>query len=262
MTSSATKNASRDQISRVVRELRKERGWTQDELGRQLGLSQNRLSEIERGGGSFTAEQFLQILKLFNVPATRFIGEPNYSQQLQNALARLGASHLVESDSVVPADGLADVSTAIEQTLLLGEPRLTLALAPVLVANVDRVALHKLYLDLDKIGFERRLAWLCENTLSALDQSLLKDLPRTTVQRARRAVVVLEAFLNSVRHRLDRQPGDTPPPDVFDTGVRSQTTLASIQAEAYDVSRRWGIVSTLQPQDFAEAIRAASASNS
>jgi len=261
VTSSSTRSAVRSRISRIVRELRKERGWTQAELARQLQLSQSRLSEIERGDGSFTAEQFLQILKLFNVAPVRFTGETDYSQQIQNALARMGAFQLIESESVVPGDGLADISTAIREALLLGEPRLTTALAPVLVANVDRVVLNKLYLDLEKIGFDRRLAWLCENILSALAPPLFKDLPRSVVQRARRTIVVLEAFLSPLRRRLDRLQTDAPPLDLFDPGVRSQKTLDAILAESSDISRRWGIVSTLQPRDFAEAIRAASASN-
>jgi len=41
-------------------------------LAGQLGLEQSRLSEIERGDVSFTAEQFVAILKLFNVPPSHF----------------------------------------------------------------------------------------------------------------------------------------------------------------------------------------------
>ena len=54
-------------IARKVHDLRRGRRWTQAELARRLDLSQSRLSEVERGDGSFTAEQFLTILRLFNV---------------------------------------------------------------------------------------------------------------------------------------------------------------------------------------------------
>jgi DNA-binding XRE family transcriptional regulator len=91
MVPSPTRSGERAHISRVVRDLRKERGWTQAELAGKLGLSQSRLSEVERGDGSFTAEQFLQILRLFNVAVDRFLGETDRSLQLQNALARLVA---------------------------------------------------------------------------------------------------------------------------------------------------------------------------
>ena len=55
----------RRRIAAKVRELRQSRNWTQAELSKRLQLSQSRLSEIERGAGSFTAEQFLLLLRLF-----------------------------------------------------------------------------------------------------------------------------------------------------------------------------------------------------
>ena len=108
---------------------------------------------------------------------------------------------------------------------------------------------------------ERRLAWLCENTLAALDSDLIQELPRTWAQRVRRAIVVLEAFLDPLNHRLELRPTGSPPPDVFDPSIRSKQTLDSVQATASSISRKWGIVSALQPRDFTQAIRAASASN-
>jgi len=258
MISSSPKTPERTQISGVVRDLRRERGWTQTELAERLGLSQNRLSEIERGDGSFTAEQFLQILQLFNVAPSRFIGDTDRRGQLQNALARLGAAHLVEIEGVVPADELFDIVTAIRETLIDGDPRLTAALAPVLIANIDRVGLDKIYVDLERVGFERRLAWLVENTLSALSHALLTELPRTWLQRARRSEVVLKTFLSPLQNRLDRERSNSAP-DIFDPRIRSQKTLEAIQAERSNISRAWNIVSALQPQDFENAIRAASA---
>jgi transcriptional regulator with XRE-family HTH domain len=255
------KTGERAHIAQVVRALRKERRWTQAELAEKLGLSQNRLSEVERGDGSFTAEQFLLILKIFNVTTGRFADTSDRAQQLQNALARLGASHLQESAGVIPADDLADVLTAIRETLVQGDPRLTTALAPVLCANIDRVSLNRLYLDLERVGLERRLAWLCENTLAALDADLVQKMPRTWAQRVRRAIVVLEAFLEPLNHRLKSPPTGSPSPDVFDPSIRSKKTLDSVQVAASSISRKWGIVSALQPQDFGQAIRAASASN-
>ena len=231
------------------------------ELGEKLGLSQNRLSEIERGDGSFTAEQFLLILKIFNVTTGRFADATDRAQQLQNALARLGASHLQESAGVIPADDLTDVVTTIREALVQGDPRLTTALAPVLCANVDRVSLNKLYLDLERVGLERRLAWLCENTLTALESDVLRELPRTWAPRVRRAIVVLEAFLEPLNRRLESPPMGSPSPDVFDPSIRSKKTLDSVQAAESSISRKWGIVSALQSRDFARAIRAASASN-
>src|SRR6266542_4569294 len=115
------RTATREVIASKVRSLRGERHWTQAELSKRLGLSQNRLSEIERGQGSFTAEQFLTILRLFNVSVTHFAAERKPSEELQNALARLGASHLQESQEVLPSDLLDEIETVVREVLFSAE---------------------------------------------------------------------------------------------------------------------------------------------
>ena len=74
--------------------------------------------------------------------------------------------------------------------------------------------------------------------------------------------MVIEGFLASLRHRLDSQPTASRSPDLFDPSIRSKKSLVEVQAAASDVSRKWGIVSALQPRDFAQAIRAANATHS
>src|SRR5262245_15672041 len=90
-------DAERRRIADQVRALRQERHWTQATLADRLGLSQSRLSEIERGAGSFTAEQLLAMLRTFNVPLSYFAAPTRDPEaEIQNALARLGAAHLQE----------------------------------------------------------------------------------------------------------------------------------------------------------------------
>jgi hypothetical protein len=48
-------------------------------------------------------------------------------------------------------------------------------------------------------------------------------------------------------------------PDVLDAGIRSRQTLDDVVASSSPISRRWGIVTTLKPEDFAEALRGARA---
>jgi hypothetical protein len=48
-------------------------------------------------------------------------------------------------------------------------------------------------------------------------------------------------------------------PDVLDAGIRSKQTLDDVVASSSPISRRWGIVTTLKPEDFAEALRGARA---
>ena len=106
----------RSRISHQVRDLRRERRWTQAELAKHLDLSQSRLSEIEGGQGSFTAEQFLMLLKLFNVPASHFGGpQRDREGQTQNALLRLGARDLRQSPHVLPGEELG--ATTPSETL-------------------------------------------------------------------------------------------------------------------------------------------------
>src|SRR3954470_5298358 len=107
-------SATTQVIGNRLRELRLARGLSQVELARELGLSQSRVSAIEHGRLSLSAEEFLDVLKLFNVPATDFVNASRASEsQLQNALERLGATHLRENPDVLPSDAVKDVSDVI-----------------------------------------------------------------------------------------------------------------------------------------------------
>jgi HTH-type transcriptional regulator/antitoxin HipB len=246
----------RTSVGRTLRELRRARRWTQAELSGRLGLSQSRLSEIESGASSLTAEQFLVLLGLFNVGASHFTGTPkDPTAELQNVLARLGATHLHESDDVVTREALDDVATAVKAALTSASPRLLTALAPVLVEQVDRLNLRKLRADLVELGFERRLDWLLDNTREALEEELRGAPPPAWARRYRRARTILELALDAtpaVGH--DEVAG---PPDVLDAGVRSKQTLKEVLAASSSLSRRLGIASSLHPKDFAEALRGA-----
>lgn len=246
---------SRLAIASKVRDLRKARRWTQAELSKRLHLSQNRLSEIERGDGSFTAEQLLVILKLFNVPLSAFAphAERDDTAELQNALARLGALHLQERDHVLPSERLEEVNDVIREAIVSGAPRLVTAIAPVLVRNADQVNLRKLDVRLAEAGLENRLAWVVENTLEAVNAALDGSLPRPWAQLYRRAVVVLEAFAEILPARSRKAIAS----DLLDAQIRTKKTLEEVRAAASPISRRWGIVTGLEPADFATALKAA-----
>jgi transcriptional regulator with XRE-family HTH domain len=251
-------------IARRVRQLRLARQWTQADLSRRLGLSQGRLSEIERGGGSFTAEQFLLILQLFNVGVSDFsVVTRDAESEIQNVLARLGALHLQERADVLPSEQVEAVTDAVREALAIGAPRILTALAPVLARHADRVNLNKLRSDLVGAGLERRLDWLVDNTVEALRQELAHGQPpRSWAQRYRRALLVLETFATFV-HPNDERPSSTPgtyAPDILDPHIRSKQTLEEVKASSSPSSERWGIVTSLQPNDFVHALRAARAS--
>lgn len=250
---------SRREIAGKVRRLRNERGWTQTDLAKRLQLSQNRLSEIERGSGSFTAEQFLLILRLFNVPVSDFVSEPgNRALEIQNALARLGAGHLQESAQVLPTKDLEDASDVVREALLEGSPRFITALAPVLVRHAERLSLAKLYAELEKVGHERRLPWVVENTLLALDSlaSSPKPQSREWSKVRRRAEVPFKMFLDLAADRTQAQNRPSLPPDVLDATIRSRRTVEEVQRSASRPSARWQVITSIRPEDFEEALRA------
>ena len=244
-------------IAKQVRSLREARRLTQTQLSKTLGLSQGRFSEIERGQGSFTAEQFLDLLKLFNVPASLFLAEKQDAHAgIQNALARLGASHLHESLNVLPSELLEQTAEVIKEVLVAADsPRHLASLAPVLVYNIDRLNLNKLWVQFIEYGLEQRLAWLVDNTLFAIHQELRADLSRKQIAPLRKADVVLSAFLDRVRSRHAETRSEEVP-DILGTPVFSKKTLTEVTQSSSFLSRRWGIATNLQPEDFLEALRA------
>jgi transcriptional regulator with XRE-family HTH domain len=246
---------SRASIARKVRDLRQARGWTQARLASDLGLSQARLSEIERGGGSFTAEQLLTILRLFNVGVSHFdtAAKAGAARQLQNELARLGGTELRELD-ILPSEIVDDVNEVVREALIEGDSRHLTALAPVIVRNIDRVKLEKIYGDLHWLGFERRLAWLAENILHALRDDAAKA-PRPWKGWIARAGAVLQRFVHFARNSPP-SVADAPP-DYLDASIRSAKTAADIAARASEISKRWNVVTGLEPTDFRDALEAA-----
>jgi transcriptional regulator with XRE-family HTH domain len=246
---------TRLEIASKVRDLRKARHWTQAELSKRLHLSQNRLSEIERGAGSFTAEQLLAILKLFNVPLSYFApsAERDDTAELQNALARLGALHLWESEDVLPSERLSNVNDVVREALVSGSPRLLTAVAPVLVRNADTVNLRWIAARLADVGLASRLAWLVDNTLEALRIQLDASLPRRWAQLYRRGEVVLDAFRESVA----AQPKAASSLDLLDAEIRTRRSLEEARATGSAISRRWGIVTGVHVGDFVVALKAA-----
>lgn len=240
-----------------IRALRVDRHWTQAKLSKRLGMSQGRFSEIERGQGSFTAEQFLEILQLFNIPASHFAaGEHGSASGIQNALARLGATHLGERSDVLPSERLEEASDVVREALLgAGAPRYITSLAPVLVHNIDRINLNKLRSQFLEYGLERRLAWLIENTLVAVGHELQGGLSRKVAMRYRRAELILSAYLGKAPFKQHQRRADEAL-DILDSEIDSEKTLKEVENSTSSISHRWGIATALQTDDFIEALKA------
>jgi transcriptional regulator with XRE-family HTH domain len=243
------------EIGAKVRELRNARRLTQAQLAQALHVAQGRLSDLERGKASFTAEQFLTILRIFNVPASEFTpASGGVEAELQNALARLGARHLVEAEDLVPSERFREVHAVIREVLVDGSsPRMITALAPVLVEHADALNLAKLALELAPVGLERRLFWLAANAREALRRELKEKPTAARARKLRRADVLLAQLLDAPAAR-ERKFANI---DVLDKTARSEETVRDLTLEGSTISKRWNIATALQADDFYDALRQA-----
>ncbi len=251
------KVASRKELGLKLKALREARLISQSDLAKRLEISQAGLSKIERGVSSLNTEDFLEVLRIFNVPASHFY--PNQSEgssgaALQNALTRLGATHLLES-ALLPSEDLEHASQVIREVLIDGQnPRQITALAPVIVAQIDRLHLPKLWAEFSNLQLERRLGWVFENTFEALKQvPKPTDLP--TSRNHLKARTVIHHFLGS----LAIPPSDRAEPllrDILGTIARSNRTQSSLERQSSTVSEKWHILSPIQVKDFADALHA------
>lgn len=246
---------TRTHIASTVRRLRTERRWTQQRLASLLGLSQNRLSEIEHGRGSLSAEQLLTVLQAFNVPVDEFVTRPaKVEDQLQNALARLGAAHLAEAETVVPSDRLKEASDAVREALVSARsPRHITAIAPVLVLQEGTLNLSQLRDDLARLGLAHRLGWVVDSTKEALERELAGNLDRDWRVRYRRARYVLEMTYPGW------QSGREGEFDVLDRDLTTPETIEKVKRELPHLARTWKIVTRLEVDDFVRALREARA---
>lgn len=240
----------RSRIAAKIRALRLERRWTQARFAALLGLSQNRLSEMERGEGSFSAEQLLAILATFNVPLDYFLPSgASLEPQLQSALARLGAGHLREG-GVVPSERLSEPVETVAAALAAAlSPRQITGLAPVIVRQAEALNLGALRLKLSEAGFERRLGWLLESTLAALLKTGPARLPEKDLRR-RRAGLLLRNILAHWAPGRDKRAYD-----ILDRDILSEESVVQVLKELDPLARKWGVVTRIRTADFVEALR-------
>ena len=236
-------------IADKVRALRKERRWTQARLAGLLGISQNRLSEIERGDGSFTAEQLVLIVSTFNLQLDHFaVLRLKTSDELQNTLARLGAADLRESPQAGGLGrGVSADEALLEALISADSPRQVTAIAPVLVVQIGKFSLGRLRLRAAEAGYEARLGWALESVLSVI-RGELPSVNGTRRNRFRRAALLLSSALAA-----------WPPPkegaeDILDQDILSEEGAAEVRAERSGLARKWGIITRITLEDFKKAL--------
>ena len=69
------KLSAREQFANRVRELRAERGWSQDDLAAEAGLHRTYIGTVERAEQSITLDSVEKIAKAFKVSISEMFGE-------------------------------------------------------------------------------------------------------------------------------------------------------------------------------------------
>lgn len=69
-----------EQIGKIIREERKKRGWTQDQLGKKLFISGKQVSNYEKGQPLPSMEVLLKMAALFNCEYGYLLGEESYKE--------------------------------------------------------------------------------------------------------------------------------------------------------------------------------------
>lgn len=248
-------------ISEKLRSLRKARGFTQADLALRLGLGQGSYSRIENGASSLSAEQFLEVLRIFNVSVTEFQPLIEPGGDVQNALIRFGATHLLGDPSRLPNDKIATAEDVFREVLSDGsQARHLAALGPVFVKNHKEIRLRKLWSSFTNAGLEARLGWTLENIREAVRQELQRNSFRRKGNQFRAAERELETFLSWVepkRETVASESGD----DLLGLQSIGSKSRRELRSSASSCSLRWGILTRLTPADFLEALKASDDAN-
>ncbi len=244
-------------IGPKIRQLRKARRWTLLELAHRLELSESRLSELERAGGSFSAEQLLRVFQLFQVGAEDFVpheaGTDPVAGSIQAALVRLGAKHLVADDRFVirqehnrPGDLIAHILLAHPT------PRFLTALGPVLVEQVDIISFPGVQHAVVQAGAPHRWGWLLDHVLEAISSADGDPAPTPWRRASQRLRTVAEAYLVSLPG-----PSSNEPYDLIDPDLRSLESVQAAEANASERDARWRVLGRLTVEEFAQPLQVA-----
>ena len=228
-------------IGRTLHSLRLERAFTQAEVAADLQLSQAQLSRVEAGTSSLTAEQLLRALQLFNSSVERFTASTvSRDAELQNALVRAGATHLRTIPNAPSTSRYERFQDLLAEVLESGDPRWITALGPILATHASELNLNRLTRDRGFTGLTDRLFWLFENVLEA--SKLARVDQRSPSSRALRTLIEFAT------------PPSGTAEDVLDPAIRSRKTADQVRRDSSNISKRWHIVTRLQPDDFASVL--------
>ena len=69
--------------------LRKQRGWSQEELGNQIGVTRQTVSKWEMGQSTPELEKLVELARLFNMSIDRLVGLEGAEEATEESAARL-----------------------------------------------------------------------------------------------------------------------------------------------------------------------------
>jgi transcriptional regulator with XRE-family HTH domain len=75
-------------IGKILREIRKKKGYTLEELGRRINFNYSNLSKIERGDRHPTYELLISLSELYDVPMSYFFREKEIPKELEDSVEK------------------------------------------------------------------------------------------------------------------------------------------------------------------------------
>jgi transcriptional regulator with XRE-family HTH domain len=242
-------------VGEIIKKIRLEREITQADLAKKLGISRPWLTEIEKGNGALSAEQFVFLLSYFNQTLDDFFpSNKGYATlHLQNALVRLGASFLKENDELMPSEKFRDMETVVFETVILGESALLLALVPVIVKNVEIARLQRIASRLQSLGLESRFWWLIEGTYLAIEKRMEGYQSKEWSKIYRQSKWVLGQIRKLSHFFFDVHRGNYPE-DILDKTISSQKTYQEVKRLRDSLAIRWRIVTRIRETDFVNVL--------
>ena len=176
----------RQRIADLIRDARRERGWTQNELAEVLGTSQSAVNRIERGHQNLSLEMVARIGEALDSPIVS-VGDPGPMHlRVRGGTALSGAIDVKSSKNA---------AVALLCASLLNRGRTTLRK----VARIEEV--HRILEVLTSIGVKNQ--WINDdNDLEILGPERL-DLSGMDLDAARRTRTIIN-FLGPLLHREER----------------------------------------------------------
>jgi len=101
-------------IGSRLRELRKNRGLTQAELARQIGIQQSDLSRMEKGAYRVSLDNLFKILGVFDLDLADFFGDQQNKTELQKQPLTREDMKVLHSLRELSPEGRAEVQEFLE----------------------------------------------------------------------------------------------------------------------------------------------------